>query len=519
MRKAALKAPKAYSYVRFSTPDQQKGDSLRRQTEAAARWASARGIELDNSSYQDLGVSAYAGDNAEVGMLGEFLGAVRDGTIESGSYLLIESLDRLSRDKARRAVRLLEDLCDSGIAVVTLADGKEYTKEALDNDPMGLMWALMVAMRANEESATKSRRVREAWAKKKEAAAKELRPMTKRLPAWLVLSPDRSTITVDEERAAVVRRIFKDAIAGKGQHSIAQSLTAEGVETFGDGRRKALVWQRSYVKKLLGSPTVIGTLTPHDTRKVKGKRVRDPLPSIPNYYPAIVSAVDFARVNGRRKAGATPRVRASTGQVSNVLASLAKCPRCGATMTRVSKGRKGGTPYLVCVTAKAAGGCTYKQVRLENIELAVRGASGIFLRDVPGREAHLDEQRRTIEAKEHAIGESIDRLVEEVERGNSSPALRKRLTENEALLETTKAELEQIEERIRENGGRAIERRLAHLVAALDNPKADLSEVNVALRETFRRCTVNYPEGTLDFAWLHSDTVTEVRYAMPHHDA
>ncbi|TIP98178.1 MAG: recombinase family protein, partial [Mesorhizobium sp.] len=142
MRKAALKAPKAYSYVRFSTPDQQKGDSLRRQTEAAARWASARGIELDNSSYQDLGVSAYAGDNAEVGMLGEFLGAVRDGTIESGSYLLIESLDRLSRDKARRAVRLLEDLCDSGIAVVTLADGKEYTKEALDNDPMGLMWAL-----------------------------------------------------------------------------------------------------------------------------------------------------------------------------------------------------------------------------------------------------------------------------------------------------------------------------------------------------------------------------------------
>ncbi|WP_292607453.1 recombinase family protein [Mesorhizobium sp.] len=515
MRKTASKAPKAYSYVRFSTPDQQKGDSLRRQTEAAARWASARAIELDNSSYQDLGVSAYAGDNAEVGMLGEFLGAVRDGTIEAGSYLLIESLDRLSRDKARRAVRLLEDLCDSGIAVVTLADGKEYTKEALDNDPMGLMWALMVAMRANEESATKSRRVREAWAKKKEAAAAERRPMTKRLPAWLALSPDRTTITVDEARANVVRRIFKESIAGKGQHSIAQTLTAEGVETFGDGRRKALVWQRSYVKKLLESPTVIGTLIPHDTRKVRGRRVRDPLPPIPNYYPAIVSAADFARVNGSRKGSATPRVRAATGQVSNVLASLGKCPRCGATMTRVNKGRKGGTPYLVCVTAKAGGGCDYKQVRIEAIEVAIRGASGVFARDVPGRDDLLEEARRALEAKEHGIGDGIERLLEEIERGNASPALRKRLTDNEAQLATVRSELEEVEERIRQSGGRAIERRLARLVAVLGNERATVTEINVALRETFRECVVNYPEGTLDFVWQHSETPTEIRYAMP----
>ncbi|WP_164783644.1 MULTISPECIES: recombinase family protein [unclassified Mesorhizobium] len=515
MRKAASKTPKAYSYVRFSTPEQQRGDSLRRQTEAAARWAAARGMELDNSSYQDLGVSAYAGDNAEVGMLGEFLGAVRDGTIEAGSYLLIESLDRLSRDKARRAVRLLGDLCDSGIAVVTLADGKEYTAEGLDNDPMGLMWALMVAMRANEESATKSRRVREAWGKKKEAAAAQRRPMTKRLPAWLTLSADRTTIGVDEDKANIVRRIFRDAIAGGGQHSIAQTLTAEGVDTFGDGRRKAPVWQRSYVKKLLESPAVIGTMIPHDTRKVRGKRVRDPLPPIPNYYPAIVSAADFARVNSARKGSNTPRVRASTGQVSNVLASLGKCPRCRATMTRVNKGRKGGTPYLVCVLAKAGGGCIYKQVRLESIEAAVREASGTFARDVPGRDDLLEEARRALEAKEHGIGDGIERLLEEIERGNASPALRKRLTDNEDQLTAVKDELEEVEEKIRQSGGKAIERRLARLVATLGNDRASITEINVALRETFRECVVNYFEGTLDFVWQHSDTPTEIRYAMP----
>ena len=32
-------APIAYSYIRFSHPEQSKGDSLRRQTEAAVRMA------------------------------------------------------------------------------------------------------------------------------------------------------------------------------------------------------------------------------------------------------------------------------------------------------------------------------------------------------------------------------------------------------------------------------------------------------------------------------------------------
>lgn len=510
-----MKQPRAYSYVRFSTPEQQKGDSLRRQTEAAAKWAAVRGLELDNSSYQDLGVSAFSSDNAEVGMLGEFLEAVRDRTIPRGSVLLLESLDRLSRDKARRAVRLLEDICDAGITVVTLTDGKEYNQDTLDNDPMAMMWALMVAMRANEESATKSRRVREAWSRKKAAAASERRPMTKRLPAWLKLSEDRTEIFVDETKANVVRRIFNEAIAGRGQHAIAQRLTAEGVETFGDGKRKAASWHRSYVKKLLESPAVVGTLIPHDTRKVRGKRVRDPLPPVLNYYPAIIRPRDFAKVNEARKATRAPRMRASTGELSNVLASLAKCPECGATMTRVNKGRKGGTPYLVCVTAKVGAGCTYKQVRLDNIEYAVRNAAGKFARDVPSKDAELDEQRRALEAKEQGIRTSIDTLIDELESGNASKAIRQRLADNEHALAEVQGELADVEERVLTSGGHVIERRVTRLMAALENEKATVTELNVALRETFRACVVNYEDGTLDFVWLHSDASTEVRFAMP----
>lgn len=61
---------KAYSYLRFSTPEQQKGDSKRRQSTAAQEYAARHGLELDTAlSFQDLGVSAFRGKNTEEGDL------------------------------------------------------------------------------------------------------------------------------------------------------------------------------------------------------------------------------------------------------------------------------------------------------------------------------------------------------------------------------------------------------------------------------------------------------------------
>lgn len=37
---------KAYSYIRFSSPEQAKGDSYRRQREAAEAYCQANGLEL-----------------------------------------------------------------------------------------------------------------------------------------------------------------------------------------------------------------------------------------------------------------------------------------------------------------------------------------------------------------------------------------------------------------------------------------------------------------------------------------
>jgi DNA invertase Pin-like site-specific DNA recombinase len=99
--------PRAYSYIRFSTPTQAAGNSLKRQTALSEAWAQKKGLTLDASlRMSDLGVSAFTEENRTEGSLGTFLSAVAAKKIPKGSYLIVESLDRLSRAQVHRALRL-----------------------------------------------------------------------------------------------------------------------------------------------------------------------------------------------------------------------------------------------------------------------------------------------------------------------------------------------------------------------------------------------------------------------------
>jgi DNA invertase Pin-like site-specific DNA recombinase len=110
--------PKAYSYLRFSTPDQMKGDSFRRQTELSRKYAEENGLDLDDAlSFQDLGISAFRGKNAEDGALGAFIEAVNQGRVKRGSFLLVESLDRLSRQSPYKAFRQFASILDMGVNI------------------------------------------------------------------------------------------------------------------------------------------------------------------------------------------------------------------------------------------------------------------------------------------------------------------------------------------------------------------------------------------------------------------
>jgi DNA invertase Pin-like site-specific DNA recombinase len=182
--------PKAYSYVRFSTAEQSKGDSLDRQSRMAREWANQRGVQLDAElDLTDKGISAYLGANAETGALGAFLLAVSIGTVPKGSWLLVESLDRISRENAWRAVSTIQSIVSAGVTVVDLSDGgREYSAEMLQKDTMLFIMMVLRFTRANEESQLKGTRVAAAFRSKRNSFAGNQaldKPYTRRLPAWM----------------------------------------------------------------------------------------------------------------------------------------------------------------------------------------------------------------------------------------------------------------------------------------------------------------------------------------------
>jgi DNA invertase Pin-like site-specific DNA recombinase len=512
-------APKAYSYLRFSTPEQAKGDSLRRQMALADDYAKRHGLTLDTElNMRDLGVSAFRGDNAQAA-LGAFLQAVRDGLVPNGSLLLVEALDRVSRQSARKAVRILEDIVEAGITVVTLNDGKAYTEASLDGTDFLL--AILLFMRGHEESATKAKRGKAAWVGKRERAQRR-EVVTTRVPAWLrtegsaAKDARNAKLALIPERAKLVKRMFEMFLAGQGKHGIAEAFNAERIPTWGDGkgRAPAKYWHRSYVLKILANPAVTGVFTPHIEEHRDGKLRRVPQEPIADYYPRVVDDETFQRVQtlfGARKS----TVR--SGRVASIVAGLARCPKCGSTMTRVMKGtpKKGGIPKLVCTRAKAGAGCEYHGVRLPELE-RVLIENAAQLGNPPAADNNLAEEIKGADAECDGLQEVIESLVCAIEH-SPSQALSKQLAKREAELTAVQAQLKALEERAADSESRVVKHRAKRLSDALKRLRTHPTEIaaaNAALREAVDSVVVDYSRGQLLLNWRHGVT-SSLLYAWP----
>jgi DNA invertase Pin-like site-specific DNA recombinase len=288
--------PRAFSYIRFSTPQQAEGGSLDRQTRLTAAYCKRKGLTLDESlSLNDFGSSAFREDNVRNGALAGFLEECRLGRVPRGSHLVIESLDRLSRAEIRPALQLFLQLQDYGIWIVTHEPAREYDPDA--SDALALIEPLIIFARAHEESVMKSHRRRDGWRQARERVQKDGGSLLKTCPAWLEVADGK--YHVKEEAAAAVRRVFALARDGLGLYRISARLEAEGVPPIGKGG-----WGKRYVHKILTGTAATGT---HQPMKKDGGRSVPDGPPIPNFYPPIVSEEEW------QQARAALRSRAAGG--------------------------------------------------------------------------------------------------------------------------------------------------------------------------------------------------------------
>lgn len=513
--------PKAYSYLRFSTPEQRKGDSERRQTELAKRYAETHGLELDSElTYKDLGLSGFHGANVERGSLAEFLDAVERGIVPKGSFLLVENLDRLSRKTPRKALRILEDIVEAGIVVVTLMDGKQFTQASLDG--FDLFHALLTMIRAHEESATKQRRAKESWKASLDKASKGEARGASAGPAWLRPSPDGKRWEAIPERADVIRQIYRLAKGGKGKEAIAKLLNSEGVPTFGN---RAKQWHGSYIYRVLNNRAVLGEHTPIERGldPSTDTKVLIPQKPIKNYYPRIVSqslwedVQSIAATNPRRG-------RHSHAPVSNILGGLARCAHCGDSMVRVNKGE---WKALVCRAAR--GGvkddhghpkCKYESVSYSKVETTILDNLERLCAEAPPqgqKTTSLQKQLTGLQQEIEDITDALENLLMAIDRSNApapeSILAKIRLYETE--LNVLRGREGSVLEALKNTSQTLVQSRLTSLLAEGKKKNPDRTALNACLRSLLNSVFVSPKRGELAFEWKHSENRSDLLFAFP----
>lgn len=400
----------AYSFIRFSTPAQMKGDSLRRQLAKAERFAAERGLTLD-TSYRALGVSAFKGAHRKKGALAAFLEAVRTGEIAADSWLIVENVDRLSRENPWDAMGLFREIINAGLTVATLMDDMIYDLPSLRQNPHLLQTLNAALTKGHRESADKADRLQEVWQAKRDDLGGR-RKLTRQGPGWLDLIPDdpRESLVGEwrfNDRAPVVRDIFDMCVEGLGKEAIARRLNARGVPPFkhGDG------WGMSAVAELLKDRRTIGEL--QLCTKVGGPRrpIGEP---IKGYFPAVVSEEIFYRAQAeiaKRHCGASP---SRTGKVPNIFVGIAHC-QCGRVMEyrdRQGKRPSPGSIFLTCSGNRRGHVCSndarFPYGELERAVLdwvtdikvsdAEANKAGVAAIKLAGKEAERDDTKRRLNA-------------------------------------------------------------------------------------------------------------------------
>src|SRR5262245_2015723 len=225
--------PVAYSYGRFSHPSQSTGDSIRRQDDEALAWCQRNQVPLDKTlTLRDKGVSAFTGEhrkNPDRHALAMFIKWVERDRVRPGDYLIVENLDRLSREDLWPALDLVASLVRAGVRIVQLTPVEQIIDQ--NATPMTLMMVIMELSRGHSESKMKSDRIGKAWGQKKQNARANGELLTHLLPTWIEERDGK--LHLIPERVAALKRIYALARNGYGASLILKQLLSEGVPAFG----------------------------------------------------------------------------------------------------------------------------------------------------------------------------------------------------------------------------------------------------------------------------------------------
>lgn len=352
----------AYVYIRYSTMDQSKGDSYRRQLDLAKATIDEHGWHFDDKLIiLDEGKSAFhAANRAEGAGLFDFEERAKLGHFRNGAVFVVETIDRITRQGFDEAYDFIRKLTRNGVTVA-LSQTKEVFEAGKRLSMSQVLTTTIKAELGAEESENKSKRVKAAWDKRIVAAQNGTRTaISAVIPGWLVVDPVTRIIKPHPHRAKVLQQIFDWYCEGKGLPWIVRSLNDLKEPTWGRGKHADNKgWNVSTVHKYLTNRTALGEY--HPKERVEGRIKVSRGIVIPDYYPQVITAEQFNRVQAIR----SQRKRwggKSQFSLPNLFSGIATCAHCGGPMHMTAQ-NKAGKPRTMVIPSGRTRVYTNKQTR------------------------------------------------------------------------------------------------------------------------------------------------------------
>ena len=227
------------AYCRVSTDHEDQLDSLKKQKEFFEEYAKLHGHELVNI-YADEGISG-----KQLKKRQQFLKMLDDAELGLFDIVAVKDVARF----ARNTVDLLTSIRE--------LKRKNITTEFVTNNMTSLgdseFVLTMFAAIAQEESANLSKRVR---------FGKKINAQKGRVPnrVYGYRHKDIFNLEIIEEEAAVVRRIYRLVLEGKGFRKIATILNTENVPTKLGG-----LWAERSIRRMVSYPIYMGLVVNNRT--------------------------------------------------------------------------------------------------------------------------------------------------------------------------------------------------------------------------------------------------------------
>ena len=334
-------------YYRLSQEDERQGESVSIDNQRAIlrKYAEEHGFEI-HGEYIDDGVSGTTFDRPEVQRL---LDDAKTGVVNT---IIVKDLSRFGRNYIEVGQYVDYVFPAFGIRFIAIQDNVDT--ENRDSNAMEMMPIMNIF---NEwHAANTSKKIRAVL----KSNAKDGKYHARKAPYGYVKGDDeKKTPIIDEEAAAVVKRIFEMRASGLSPHKIADILNAEGIlnpsrysmDKYGIvGKRNHFgLWSFCAVNSILNNPTYLGHMAQQRWSSIsyknhkRYKRDESEWITVYNTHEPIITQELWDKVREVEKSVAQGR-KTKRGY-THPLSGFLFCADCGGKMKMNSINRNGKVDF------------------------------------------------------------------------------------------------------------------------------------------------------------------------------